>query len=136
MRVILAGGGTAGHISPALAVADALRRADPSIGLTFLGTERGLETRLVPQHGYELATIPPVPLPRSVTPQLLTVPGRLAAAVSASARVLDRTRADAVVGFGGYVSTPPTWRPGAAGCRSWCTRPTPARAWPTGWAPG
>ena len=106
MRVILAGGGTAGHISPALAVADALRRADPSIGLTFLGTERGLETRLVPQHGYELATIPPVPLPRSVTPQLLTVPGRLAAAVSASARVLDRTRADAVVGFGGYVSTP------------------------------
>jgi UDP-N-acetylglucosamine--N-acetylmuramyl-(pentapeptide) pyrophosphoryl-undecaprenol N-acetylglucosamine transferase len=106
MRVILAGGGTAGHISPALAVADALRRADPSIDLTFLGTERGLETRLVPQYGYELATIPPVPLPRSVTPQLLTVPGRLAAAVRAAARVLDQTRADALVGFGAYVSTP------------------------------
>ena len=46
MRVVLAGGGTAGHISPALAVADALRRAEPAIDLTFLGTERGLETRL------------------------------------------------------------------------------------------
>jgi UDP-N-acetylglucosamine--N-acetylmuramyl-(pentapeptide) pyrophosphoryl-undecaprenol N-acetylglucosamine transferase len=106
MRVVLAGGGTAGHISPALALADALRRADPAIGLTFLGTERGLETRLVPQRGYELATIPPVPLPRSVTPRLFTVPARLAAAVGAAARVLDQAQARAVVGFGGYVSTP------------------------------
>jgi UDP-N-acetylglucosamine--N-acetylmuramyl-(pentapeptide) pyrophosphoryl-undecaprenol N-acetylglucosamine transferase len=104
MRVVLAGGGTAGHISPALAVADALRRADPAIGLTFLGTERGLETRLVPQRGYELATIPPVPLPRSVTPQLFSVPARLRAAVNAAAAVLDQ--AQAVVGFGGYVATP------------------------------
>src|SRR5579875_123833 len=104
MRVVLAGGGTAGHISPALAVADALRRADPAIELTFLGTERGLETRLVPQRGYELATIPPVPLPRSISPQLFSVPARLAAAVSAAAAVLDQ--AQAVVGFGGYVATP------------------------------
>jgi UDP-N-acetylglucosamine--N-acetylmuramyl-(pentapeptide) pyrophosphoryl-undecaprenol N-acetylglucosamine transferase len=106
LRVVLAGGGTAGHISPALALADALSQADPSVGLTFLGTERGLETRLVPQRGYELAIIPPVPLPRSLTPQLLSVPGRLAAAVGAAARVLDQTGADALVGFGGYVSTP------------------------------
>src|SRR5215469_9045155 len=106
MRVILAGGGTAGHISPALALADALRAADPRIKLTFLGTERGLETRLVPQRGYELATIPPVPLPRSVSPQLLTVPARLADAVRAAGRVLDDTGAQALVGFGGYVSTP------------------------------
>ena len=106
MRVVLAGGGTAGHISPALALADALRRADPSAALTFLGTERGLETRLVPQRGYELAVIPPVPLPRSLTPRLLTVPGRLAAAIGAAGRVLEETEADALVGFGGYVSTP------------------------------
>lgn len=106
MRVVLAGGGSAGHISPALALADALRRADPSAGLTFLGTTRGLETRLVPQHGYDLALIPPVPVPRSATPQLLAVPGRLAAAVSAAAGVLDRAGAEALVGFGGYVSAP------------------------------
>ena len=68
MRVVLAGGGTAGHIEPALAVADALRQADPRAMIICLGTERGLETRLVPMRGYELAMIPAVPLPRSVTP--------------------------------------------------------------------
>jgi UDP-N-acetylglucosamine--N-acetylmuramyl-(pentapeptide) pyrophosphoryl-undecaprenol N-acetylglucosamine transferase len=106
MRVVLAGGGSAGHIEPALALADALRRTDPSVSVVCLGTERGLETRLVPLRGYELALIPAVPLPRSVTPKLLTVPGRLAGAVNAAARILDRTQADVLVGFGGYVATP------------------------------
>jgi len=106
MRVVLAGGGTAGHIEPALALADALREADPGIEVTCLGTERGLETRLVPIRGYDLALIPAVPLPRSVTPKLLTVPGRLAGAVHAAGAILDRTRADVLVGFGGYVATP------------------------------
>ena len=106
MRVVLAGGGTAGHIEPALALADALRQADPRAVVVCLGTERGLETRLVPMRGYELALIPAVPMPRSLTPRLLTVPGRLAGAVSAAAGVLDRVKADVLVGFGGYVATP------------------------------
>jgi len=106
MRVVLAGGGTAGHIEPALALADALRRNDPNVGIVCLGTERGLETRLVPQRGYELALIPPVPLPRTLTPQLLTVPGRLRGAINAAAAVLDQAQADVLVGFGGYVATP------------------------------
>jgi UDP-N-acetylglucosamine--N-acetylmuramyl-(pentapeptide) pyrophosphoryl-undecaprenol N-acetylglucosamine transferase len=106
MRVVLAGGGTAGHIEPALALADALRQADPRAVLVCLGTERGLETRLVPMRGYELALIPAVPMPRSLTPGLLAVPGRLAGAVSAAAGVLDRVKADVLVGFGGYVATP------------------------------
>jgi UDP-N-acetylglucosamine--N-acetylmuramyl-(pentapeptide) pyrophosphoryl-undecaprenol N-acetylglucosamine transferase len=106
MSVVLAGGGTAGHIEPALATADALRRADPRIEITCLGTERGLETRLVPLRGYELALIPAVPLPRSMTTQLLQVPGRLATAVAAATEVLDRTHARVLVGFGGYVATP------------------------------
>ena len=106
MRVVLAGGGSAGHIEPALALADALRQADRTIEVTCLGTERGLETRLVPMRGYELALIPAVPLPRSVTPQLLTVPGRLASAVHKAGVVLERTGADVLVGFGGYVATP------------------------------
>jgi UDP-N-acetylglucosamine--N-acetylmuramyl-(pentapeptide) pyrophosphoryl-undecaprenol N-acetylglucosamine transferase len=106
MRVVLAGGGSAGHIEPALALADALRQADSSIQVTCLGTQRGLETRLVPLRGYELALIPAVPLPRSVTPQLLTVPGRLAGAVHAVGTILDRVGADVLVGFGGYVATP------------------------------
>ena len=106
MSVVLAGGGTAGHIEPALAVADALRRVDPRLPLTCLGTERGLETRLVPLRGYDLELIPPVPLPRKPSADLLSVPGRLAHAVRAAGEVLDRTRAQVVVGFGGYVATP------------------------------
>jgi UDP-N-acetylglucosamine--N-acetylmuramyl-(pentapeptide) pyrophosphoryl-undecaprenol N-acetylglucosamine transferase len=106
MRVVLAGGGTAGHIEPALALADALRQADAGIQVTCLGTQRGLETRLVPMRGYELALIPAVPLPRSVTPSLLTVPGRLAGAVHTVGTILDRVAADVLVGFGGYVATP------------------------------
>lgn len=106
MRVVLAGGGTAGHIEPALALADALRQADGNVQVTCLGTQRGLETRLVPLRGYELALIPAVPLPRAVTPGLLAVPGRLAGAVHAAGSVLERVRADVLVGFGGYVATP------------------------------
>ncbi|HEY8457926.1 MAG TPA: undecaprenyldiphospho-muramoylpentapeptide beta-N-acetylglucosaminyltransferase [Actinopolymorphaceae bacterium] len=106
MHIVLAGGGSAGHISPALALAAALRRTDPEIGLTFLGTEEGLEARLVPQAGYELAFIPRVPLPRDLTPRLLTVPGRLAEAVRVAAGVISRVDADVVVGMGGYVAMP------------------------------
>ncbi|GAA1275469.1 UDP-N-acetylglucosamine--N-acetylmuramyl-(pentapeptide) pyrophosphoryl-undecaprenol N-acetylglucosamine transferase [Planotetraspora silvatica] len=106
MRVVLAGGGTAGHIEPALALADALRQQDPAIGITCLGTERGLETRLVPARGYELELVPAVPLPRSITPKLLAVPGRLAGAINTAAGILDRVKADVLVGFGGYVATP------------------------------
>lgn len=106
MRVALAGGGTAGHIEPALSLADALRRIDPNTEILCLGTERGLETRLVPMRGYELGLIPAVPLPRRLTPQLLTVPGKLAGALSAAGEQLDRIQADVLVGFGGYVATP------------------------------
>ena len=67
MRALLAGGGTAGHTSPLLATADALRRlqdpADP-VEVTALGTPRGIEGRVVPEAGYPLEMIPPVPLPR------------------------------------------------------------------------
>ncbi|HEU5420292.1 MAG TPA: undecaprenyldiphospho-muramoylpentapeptide beta-N-acetylglucosaminyltransferase [Streptosporangiaceae bacterium] len=115
MSVVIAGGGTGGHIEPALALADALREADPETLITCLGTERGLETRLVPARGYDLALIPPVPLPRSLTPQLLSVPSRMAASVGAAVKILDRTRAQVLVGFGGYVATPgylAAWRRG------------------------
>jgi UDP-N-acetylglucosamine--N-acetylmuramyl-(pentapeptide) pyrophosphoryl-undecaprenol N-acetylglucosamine transferase len=106
VSVVIAGGGTGGHIEPALALADALRRADPHVAITCLGTERGLETRLVPLRGYDLALIPPVPLPRRLTPALLSVPNRMLRAVRATAGILRRTRADVLVGFGGYVATP------------------------------
>ena len=106
IHVVLAGGGTAGHIEPALALADALRRRDPRIGITALGTTKGLETRLVPERGYDLELIPAVPLPRKPSSELFTVPSRLAGTVRRAAEVLDRVGADVVVGFGGYVALP------------------------------
>ena len=107
MRVVLAGGGTAGHIEPALALADALRRDDPDVRIVCLGTERGLETRLVPQRGYELALIPPVPAAADPDPAAADAcPAGCAGAINAAAAVLDRAKADVLVGFGGYVATP------------------------------
>src|SRR5688500_17995787 len=106
MRVLLAGGGTAGHTSPLIATADALRRLDPTVEVTCLGTPRGLETRVVPEAGYPLELIPPVPLPRRPNADLARVPFRLRAAVKGALEVVDRIRPDVVVGFGGYVSVP------------------------------
>ncbi|MFC6285608.1 undecaprenyldiphospho-muramoylpentapeptide beta-N-acetylglucosaminyltransferase [Nocardioides sp. GCM10027113] len=106
MRVLLAGGGTAGHTSPLIATADALRRLRPDVEITCLGTARGLETRVVPEAGYPLELVPPVPLPRKPGTDLLRVPSRLRAAVRETGAVLDRARPDVVVGYGGYVSVP------------------------------
>jgi UDP-N-acetylglucosamine--N-acetylmuramyl-(pentapeptide) pyrophosphoryl-undecaprenol N-acetylglucosamine transferase len=86
--------------------ADALRRLAPDAEITALGTERGLDTTLIPARGYPLELIPPVPLPRRPGRALLATPGKLRAAVRAAGAVLDRTRAEAVVGFGGYVAMP------------------------------
>ena len=106
MRILLAGGGTAGHTSPLLATADALRRLDPTVEIVCLGTPRGLENQVVPAAGYPLEHIPPVPLPRSLSGELVRVPGRLRAAIKEAAAVLDRVRPDVLVGYGGYVSMP------------------------------
>ena len=106
MRVLLAGGGSAGHTSPLLATADALRRLAPDTEITCLGTREGLEARLVPEAGLPLEFVPRVPLPRRPGADLLRVPGRLRAARQAAVEVIDRVRPDVVVGFGGYVSVP------------------------------
>lgn len=105
-NIVLAGGGTAGHIEPALALADALRRRDPGVGITMLGTATGMENTLVPARGYELRHIPRVPLPRRPGLDLLRLPVRLRGSIRAARTVLDEVGAHAVVGFGGYVATP------------------------------
>lgn len=106
MRVVLAGGGTAGHVEPALAVADALMRHDASTSITFIGTSQGLESRLVPARGYDLHVIPRVPLPRRPSMDVVTLPPRLVGAVRATRAIVDAAHADVVVGFGGYVAMP------------------------------
>ncbi|NOV96925.1 undecaprenyldiphospho-muramoylpentapeptide beta-N-acetylglucosaminyltransferase [Isoptericola halotolerans] len=104
--VVLAGGGTAGHVNPLLAVADELRAREPEASFLVLGTASGLEAELVPARGYELREVPRVPLPRRPSVDLLRLPGRLGVAVRAAEAAIDEIDAQAVVGFGGYVSTP------------------------------
>jgi UDP-N-acetylglucosamine--N-acetylmuramyl-(pentapeptide) pyrophosphoryl-undecaprenol N-acetylglucosamine transferase len=106
VSVVIAGGGTGGHIEPALALADAVRRLRPDVTVTALGTERGMETTVIPARGYPLELIPPVPLPRRPTLDLLRLPGRVVQAVRQTRAVLERVDADVVVGFGGYVALP------------------------------
>ncbi|GAB3127744.1 undecaprenyldiphospho-muramoylpentapeptide beta-N-acetylglucosaminyltransferase [Tsukamurella serpentis] len=104
--MVVAGGGTAGHIEPALAVADAVREQAPDARITALGTPKGLEGRLVPDRGYRLEMIPPVPLPRKPGKDLAALPFTLAGAVRRTRAVLREAQADVVVGFGGYVALP------------------------------
>ena len=106
ISVVLAGGGTAGHVEPAMAVADALSALEPDVRITALGTHRGLETRLVPERGYHLELITPVPLPRKPSADLLRLPLRVRRAVRETRNVLDAVDADVIIGFGGYVAVP------------------------------
>ncbi|MHA7277708.1 undecaprenyldiphospho-muramoylpentapeptide beta-N-acetylglucosaminyltransferase [Arthrobacter sp. HLT1-21] len=106
LSVVLAGGGTAGHISPLLAIANALAEIEPGIRQVVVGTAAGMETRLVPAAGYPLETIDRVPMPRRPSVDLVKLPIRLIRAVRQASAVLDRADADVVVGVGGYVSTP------------------------------
>ena len=106
-RIALAAGGTAGHVYPALAVADALRDEDPSIEIVVIGSRNGVEEQIVPRSGYRLELLPALPYYRTSTRgrlmALLTVPANVASA----ARLLAREHIDAIIGFGGYASVAP-----------------------------
>jgi UDP-N-acetylglucosamine--N-acetylmuramyl-(pentapeptide) pyrophosphoryl-undecaprenol N-acetylglucosamine transferase len=104
MKLLLAGGGTAGHVEPALAVARAWKSAHPTSEIIFIGTENGLENSLVPAAGFTLAHIPKVSIARSLSPTLLLVPFRLIQSISATSKLLRDV--DCAIGFGGYVSAP------------------------------
>jgi UDP-N-acetylglucosamine--N-acetylmuramyl-(pentapeptide) pyrophosphoryl-undecaprenol N-acetylglucosamine transferase len=103
---LLAGGGTAGHVNPLLALADLIRESEPDAQIVVLGTREGLEARLVPERGYELEAIERLPFPRRPNAYALRFPSRYRRAI-AEVRELIRSRGvDVVVGFGGYASAP------------------------------
>jgi UDP-N-acetylglucosamine--N-acetylmuramyl-(pentapeptide) pyrophosphoryl-undecaprenol N-acetylglucosamine transferase len=104
MKILLAGGGTAGHIEPALAVARSLLKLDPRCDLLFLGSKEGLENQIIPAAGFKLFLIPKVKVPRKLTPALLLAPIQLLKAINDSMRALSGV--DAAIGFGGYISAP------------------------------
>lgn len=106
MKVLLAAGGTAGHIEPALTLADFLLRDDPETEVVVVGRDVGLEARLVPERGYRLRTIPAVPMPRKPSKDMALVPLRVSGSVRKVLDIIRDERPDVVVGFGGYVALP------------------------------
>lgn len=103
---LLAGGGTAGHVNPLLSLADLIRSTNPTDNIWALGTEEGLETKLVPARGFELLTIPRLPFPRKLNAYAIGFPLKLAAAINRVAKIITDHKIDVVVGFGGYASAP------------------------------
>jgi UDP-N-acetylglucosamine--N-acetylmuramyl-(pentapeptide) pyrophosphoryl-undecaprenol N-acetylglucosamine transferase len=103
---LLAGGGTAGHVNPLLALADEIMAREADATVIALGTEEGLESRLVPEHGTELVTIPKLPFPRRPSKYALGFPQKYFATVRKVRKLIRDRAVDVVVGFGGYVSTP------------------------------
>ncbi len=104
MRIVFAGGGTAGHVEPALAVARLWRERNPEDSLIFLGTAKGLENQLVPAANFDLKQIPKVVMPRKISKSLISAPFAFAKALIKSRQILKG--ADLLIGFGGYVSAP------------------------------
>lgn len=103
---LLAGGGTAGHVNPLLSLADRIREREPEAEIVVLGTQEGLEARLVPARGYELQTIERLPFPRKPNGYALKFPAKYQRAIAQVVSLIRERAVDVVVGFGGYASAP------------------------------
>lgn len=104
MKIVLAGGGTAGHVEPALAIARTWQQKHPQSEILFLGTKSGLENQLVPAAGFQISYIEKVVIPRKISLGLLAAPKSLARAFMQARVALKGS--DLLIGFGGYVSAP------------------------------
>lgn len=110
MKIILSGGGTGGHIYPAVAVAEALRRRlGDEVELLFVGAEGKMEMEKVPALGYRIVGLPIAGLQRRLEPKNLLVPFKVLRSLRLARRTIRAFGADVVVGFGGYASAPVLW---------------------------
>ncbi|MFB7512659.1 glycosyltransferase [Streptomyces sp. NPDC056144] len=106
LSVVIGAGGTGGHIYPGLALADALRRADPEAAISFIGTERGLEGRLVPGAGYPLHLVDMIPFDPGLGARRFLLPADLVRSAAQAREIARAQGAEVVVGMGGYPSAP------------------------------
>ena len=107
MRVILTGGGTGGHVNPALAIADVIKKHDPDAVIAYIGTKKGIENTLVSKEGYEIFHVEARGLRRSLSPKNLIAAWYYFTAPSAAKRILKKFKPDIVIGTGGYVCYAP-----------------------------
>ncbi len=105
-KIVIAGGGTGGHIYPAIGIAQALHRLDGTVNIVFIGGSDKLESTLVPQHGFRFLPISVAGLPRRVTLQWLPAIWKAFHGLIQSLRYIKELKPDVVIGTGGYVSGP------------------------------
>ena len=114
LRVIISGGGTGGHIFPAISIANKLKEVNPETEILFVGAEGKMEMEKVPAAGYEIIGLPMVGLQRQLTLENarnnLKVPRKMAASLRKAGRVIDKFRPDIAIGVGGYASAPLLWQ--------------------------
>jgi UDP-N-acetylglucosamine--N-acetylmuramyl-(pentapeptide) pyrophosphoryl-undecaprenol N-acetylglucosamine transferase len=114
-RIIISGGGTGGHVFPAISIANAVRRKDPEAEILFVGAEGRLEMEKVPESGYKITGLPVSGFYRTFTFKNFAVLCRLIRSLSAAKRIIQEFRPDVVVGVGGYASGPVLRKAGKMG---------------------
>ena len=115
LRVIISGGGTGGHIFPALSIAGKLRELNPETEILFVGAEGRMEMEKVPAAGYEIIGLPVAGLQRKLTLDNLSLPFKVIRSVRMARRILKEFKPDIAIGVGGYASAPLLWAAGRMG---------------------
>ena len=115
LRVIISGGGTGGHIFPALSIASKLKEVNPSTDILFVGAEGRMEMEKVPAAGYEIKGLPISGLKRSLSLSNFAVVFKVLKSISMAKRILREFKPDIVIGVGGYASAPLLWAAGRLG---------------------
>ena len=109
LRVIISGGGTGGHIFPALSIANRLKEINPDTEILFVGAEGRMEMEKVPAAGYRIIGLPVAGLQRKLTLSNLGLPFKIIKSLGMAGKILDEFRPDIAVGVGGYASAPLLW---------------------------
>lgn len=109
MKVIISGGGTGGHIFPALSIANKLKEIDPSTEILFVGAEGKMEMEKVPAAGYKIVGLPVAGLQRKLTVKNLALPFKVASSYAKAGRIIKEFKPDIAIGVGGYASAPLLW---------------------------
>lgn len=115
MRYLIAGGGTGGHIYPGLAIAKAIKKSEPDAEILFVGTENGLEGRLIPREGFEIRFIDVKGFKRKLSKDTFQTVGKLLRSFGDIKKILKKFKPDAVIGTGGYVCGPVVFRAALSG---------------------